>query len=57
MPTGAHELERKKKKGGGSGGTSKFDNATPVLNKLQWLSIRQKAIYEQWAMPNIIQDN
>ncbi len=26
---------------------SKFDNATPILNKLQWLPIRQKVIYEQ----------
>ncbi len=29
------------------GGASKFDHATPILNKLQWLPIRQKVIYEQ----------
>ncbi len=30
-----------------TGGASKFDHATPILNKLQWLPIRQKVIYEQ----------
>ncbi len=29
------------------GGASKFNHATPILNKLQWLPIRQKVIYEQ----------
>ncbi len=29
------------------GGASKFDHATPIFNKLQWLPIRQKVIYEQ----------
>ncbi len=29
------------------GGASKFDHATSILNKLQWLSIRQKVIYKQ----------
>ncbi len=29
------------------GGASKFDHATPILNKLQWFPIRQKVIYEQ----------
>ncbi len=29
------------------GRASKFDHATPILNKLQWLPIRQKVIYEQ----------
>ncbi len=29
------------------GGAFKFDHATPLLNKLQWLPIRQKVIYEQ----------
>ncbi len=29
------------------GGASKFDHATPILNKLQWLPIRQKVIYKQ----------
>ncbi len=29
------------------GGASKFDHATPILNKLQFLSTRQKVIYEQ----------
>ncbi len=28
-------------------GASKFDHATPILNKLQWLPICQKVIYEQ----------
>ncbi len=28
-------------------GASKFDHATPIFKKLQWLSIRQKVIYEQ----------
>ncbi len=36
------------------GGASKFDHATPFVNKLQWLSIRQSHL---WTMPNIIQDN
>ncbi len=27
-------------------GASKFDHATPILNKLQWLPIRQK-VYEK----------
>ncbi len=29
------------------GRPSKFNHATPVLNKLQWLPIQQKVIYEQ----------
>ncbi len=29
------------------GGASKFDHATPILNKLQWLPFQQKVIYEQ----------
>ncbi len=29
------------------GGDSKFDHATRLLNKLQWLPVRQKVIYEQ----------
>ncbi len=29
------------------GGASKFDHAAPILNKLHWLPIRQKVIYEQ----------
>ncbi len=29
------------------GGASKFDHASSILNKLQWLPIRQKVIYEQ----------
>ncbi len=29
------------------GEASKFDHAAPFLNKLQWLPIRQKVIYEQ----------
>ncbi len=29
------------------GGASKFDHVTPILNKLQWLPIHQKLIYEQ----------
>ncbi len=29
------------------GGACKFDHATPILSKLQWLPIRQKVIYDQ----------
>ncbi len=32
----------------------KFDHANPILNKLQWLPIRQSHLR---AMPNIVQDN
>ncbi len=40
------------------GGASKFDHATPILNKLQWLPSRQKVIYEQYLTSfKIIQDN
>ncbi len=30
-----------------TGGAPRFDHATPLLNKLQWLLIRKNAIYEQ----------
>ncbi len=39
------------------GGASKFDHATPLLNKLQWLPIHQKVIYEQWLTSFKIMNN
>ncbi len=39
------------------GGASKIDHATPILNKLEWLSIRQKVIYKHFLTPFKIMNN